>query len=727
MNNITNTSIVKALEENYMPYSMSVIISRALPEIDGLKPSHRKLLYTMYKMNLIKGSRTKSANIVGQTMKLNPHGDGAIYETMVRLTKGNESLLYPLIDSKGNFGKKYSRDMSYAAHRYTEAKLEKITEEFFKDINKDLVDFTPNYDNTVKEPTLLPTTFPSILTSPNLGIAVGMASNIPSFNLKEVCNLTIKYIKNPNMDVSKNLLVPDFSTGGSIIYSKDIFEKIYKTGRGSFKIRGKYKYDKKNNCIDIFEIPYTTTVENIIDKIIENIKNNTLREISDIRDETDKNGLKITIDLKKSVSVDALILKLYKLTSFEDTFSVNFNILIDSKPKVMGINEILDNWIKFRTKCIKRAVKYDLKKFKETLHLLKGLEAITLDIDKVINIIRSTKKDSNVIKNIKAGFNIDTKQAEYISEIKLRNLNQEYLMNKTSEIKKLNEEIERLELVYNSKEELNNIIIKDLKRVINKYSTNRKTDIINEDKVREITKEEMIDDYNVKYFFTKDGYFKKIPLTSLRSDLVQKVKEKDKIIYEIEGTNKSELLFFSNMRNVYKAKGFEFKDSKASELGEYLKRIFKLKEDEEIRYLLKTDDYKGFLIFCYENGKIAKVPLDSYKTKTNRKKLANAYYDKSKLVHMEYLKEDKDLVLISSINKVIIFNTDMLSIKKTKNSNGVQVMKSKNNSYLKQVNYLKEVEFKDNNYYKSNIPAIGTFLKKNDYILNINNLKIKGV
>lgn len=713
---VTKTDVINTLKQNYMPYSMSVIMSRALPEIDGLKPSHRKLLYTMYKMGLLKGGRTKSANIVGTTMRLNPHGDGAIYETMVRLTRGNEALILPYIDSKGNFGKVYSRDMSYAAARYTEAKLEKISEELFRDINKNTVDFVPNYDNTTTEPKLLPTTYPNILVSPNIGIAVGMACSIPSFNLKEVCQTTIKFLesKTGNIDIVKWLPAPDFSTGGELIYNRNKIESIYKSGRGSFYLRATYTYDEKNNCIDIKEIPYTTTIEAIIEKVTTLVKNNTTKDITDIRDETDKNGLKITIDLKRNADPDKLMKILYKKTPLKDSFSCNFNILINGNPRVMDIGNILNEWVKFRIGCIRRQLKYDIDKKTEILHLLRGLEKILLDIDKAVQIVKDTKKDKEVIPNLMEGFDIDEAQAEFIADIKLRNFNQEYIINKIKDIENLENEIKELIDTLNDEGKIKGIIKEQLKNVIKKYGKDRKSKLVDEDDIENITEEQLIEDYNVKFFLTYEGYLKKVSLVSLRGASKHKLKDSDYIIQEIETTNKAELLLFSNKHVVYKMKAYELEDNKASNLGEYLPNILGLDDDERILYIVGTTDFEGYMLFFFKNGKSAKIEMSSYETKTNRSRLANAYSDKEDLVFLTYLEEDREFVAISSINKVLIFNSEQINSKTTRNSQGVQVLKSKKGSTLKEIKELDEMEYEDLDYYRGNVPAIGTYLKKED-------------
>lgn len=712
--NIKKLNVIDTIETNYMPYSMSVIVSRALPEIDGLKPSHRKLLYTMYKMGLLKGQKTKSANIVGQTMRLNPHGDMAIYETMVRLTRGNEALLHPYIDSKGNFGKNYSRDMAFAAPRYTEAKLDTICEEFFNEIGNDTVDFVPNYDNTMQEPTLLPTTFPNILVNPNLGIAVGMASSICSFNLIELCNTTIKLLENENIDILEYLKAPDFSSGGELIYNQKDMRKIYEEGKGTFYLRGKYRFDKVNSCIDIYEIPYTANVETIIDQITDLVKNGTIKEITDVRDETDKNGLKITIDIKKSADVEQLMLKIFKYTKLQDSFSCNFNILINGHPRVLGVKAILLEWIAFRINCIKRGLRYDIARKTEKLHLLRGLEKILLDLDKAVKIVRDTKKDKDVIPNLMNGFEVDQVQAEFIAEIKLRNFNQEYILTKTKDIQDLEKELKTLQDTLNSDKKVKRIIVKQLEAVIKKYGQDRKTHIIEEHHIEEIRHEDLIEDYNVKLFLTKEGYLKKIPLISLRGSNGQKLKEGDVIIQEVEGTNKSDVLFFTNRHTVYKKKAYELEDSKTSNLGDYLPNLFALAENEKIIYMTATADYSGYMLFFFKNGKCAKIEMSSYETKTNRTQLANAYSDSNPLVAIMKITEDTELVAISSIHKVLIFNTNQINPKTTRNSQGVQVLKSKNNSVLAEIKQIEDVQYKDLDYYRGNIPAVGTFLKKED-------------
>lgn len=713
-NKYIEQKIVDTLKVNYMPYAMSVIVSRAIPEIDGLKPSHRKLLYTMYKMGLLRGQKTKSANVVGQTMKLNPHGDMAIYETMVRLTTGNMALLHPLVESKGNFGKVYSRDMRFAAPRYTEAKLNQICEEMFRDIDKDTVDFMDNYDGTMKEPILLPSVFPNILVNPNQGIAVGMASNICSFNLKEVCEATIAYIQKDNIDLMKYIKAPDFSTGGQLILNEHDMRKIYATGRGSFKVRAKYRYDKENSCIEVYEIPYTTSIEAIIEAIATIIKTGKMKDITDVRDETDLEGLKITIDIKKNSDPDDIMNRLFKLTPLCDSFGCNFNILIGQKPMVMGILEILDHWVQFRMDCIRRKSEFDIKKKSETLHLLSGLAKILLDIDKALRIIRNTEQEAQVVPNLMKGFGIDNIQAEFIAEIKLRNLNREYILRQTADIEKLKSEIEDLKDIVARDARVLDIICQQLKEISKKYGHERRTEIISEDDIEEVTSETFIEDYNVRLFLTHQGYIKKISLVSLRSSGEQKLKEDDFIIQEEETRNKAELLLFSNKCLVYKVRIHELPDSKASQLGDYLNNILDLEPGEIILKMHATDNYEGNLLFAYENGKAAKISVSSYATKTNRKKLSNAYNSDSPLVGIFFLDEDTDLVAYSSIDKVLLFNTTQINVKSTRNSQGVWVLKSKKGSIMTKVIPLSQVKFADPEYYRANIPAVGRYLKEED-------------
>jgi len=711
----TEQPITQTLEENYMPYAMSVIISRAIPEIDGFKPSHRKLLYTMYKMGLLTGNRTKSANVVGQTMKLNPHGDSAIYETMVRLSRGYEALLHPYVDSKGNFGKVYSRDMAYAASRYTEVKLDPICSEIFKNIDKDTVDFVPNYDNTQTEPTLLPVTFPNILVNPNQGIAVGMASNICPFNLEEICNTTIELINNPDHLIESTLKAPDFPTGGILIFSHAEMKNIYETGKGSFKIRAKYNYVKKDNCIEITEIPYTTTVEAIMDKIIELVKSGSIKEISDVRDETDLSGLKLTIDLKRGVDPDVLMTKLYKLTPLEDSFACNFNILIAGMPRVMGIKEILNEWIAFRTECIKRETYFNINKKREKLHLLIGLKKILLDIDKAIKIIRDTEDEAEVVPNLMIGFGIDEKQAEFIAEIKLRNLNREHVLKRISEVDELKKEIEELEDILANKNKLLKIIVDELTNVKNKFKQPRKTEIVFEDEITVYKAEEHIEDYPVTVFITREGYFKKITPQSLRMSGEQKLKEGDSITQVVETTNKSEILVFTDQCQVYKAHLYDFEESKASLLGDFLPAKLSMDEGENVLYAAITNDYNGYMLFFFEDGRAAKIDMSSYETKTNRKKLTNAYSGKSPLVAAMQIKDEIDCVLTSTNGRILIVNTGAISPKTTRDSMGIKVMTLKSNNKLKSVKELKDNTFVNPDRYKTkNIPAAGSFLSQQD-------------
>ena len=711
----SNQKITDTLKENYMPYAMSVIISRALPEIDGFKPSHRKLLYTMYKMNLLTGNKTKSANVVGQTMKLNPHGDAAIYETMVRLTRGNDSLLHPFVDSKGNFAKHYSRDMAYAASRYTEVKLDEISKELFKDIDKNTVDFTDNYDGTMKEPVLLPVTFPNILVNPNQGIAVGMANCVCSFNLKEVCDTTIAYLKNPKCDLMETLIAPDFTTGGEIIYNKEALASIYETGRGSFKVRSKWRYDKKNGFIEIYEIPYTTTSEAIIDKIVELIKNNKVREITDLRDETDLNGLKITLDVKKSTDADALMQKLFKMTPLEDSFSCNFNILDGNVPKVMGIREILEKWSIFRTNCIIRKTKYDINKLTHKLHLLEGLKKILLDIDKAIEIVRKTEKDEDVVPNLMRGFDIDEIQAEYVADIKLRNLNKEYILNRISDIDDLNKELDRLDKIVKDVKEVKKIIISELKEISKKYGKDRRTTILNEDEVEEFDATEAIDNYNLRVFLTSDNYLKKISHVSLRSSGAQKLKDDAYMLCEWDSTNVSDLVLISDKQNAYKVKLYDVADCKASDWGHFLPNILEMEPGERIVYIIPTNDYKGNITYIFENGRGAKIPLNCYETKTNRKKLINAYCKKFPLVSVIYSPEDTDIALYTNLDKVVVFNTSAIPEKTTRDTQGVIVMNLKKKSVLKKAVLLSESGLSNPDYYRArNIPAAGYYLKDED-------------
>ena len=713
---VVEQHITDTLEVNYMPYAMSVIMSRAIPEIDGFKPSHRKLLYTMYKMGLLQGGTIKSANIVGRTMQLNPHGDAAIYETMIRLARGNESLLHPYVESMGYCGKSYSKNKQYAASRYTEAKLAPISAELFRDIDKDTVDFVPNYDNTMTEPTLLPVTFPSVLVNANMGIAVGMASNICSFNLKEICDTTVALIKDPDADITETLKAPDFIGGGQILYDEDKMNEIFRTGRGSFKIRAKYSYDKKNNCIDIYEIPATTTTEAIIDKIVELAKGGKVKEISDIRDETDKKGLKITIDLKRGTDADKLMKKLYKMTPLEDSFGCNFNVLIAGTPRVLGVRELLLEWIAFRTECVNRRVFFDLSKAKDRLHLLEGLQKILLDIDKAIRIIRSTDEESEVVPNLMIGFGIDKIQADYVAEIKLRHLNREYILKKTEDIEKLRAEIEDMEDILASRSRVKKIIVNELSDVVKNYDKPRRSEIIyTSDIDDESEPDEEIPNYPVTLFFTKEGYFKKITPQSLRMSGEQKLKENDEIIETVEAANNTELLFFTDKCRVYKAKAADFDDSKASVLGDYVASKLEMEPDENAVYMAVTTDYKGFMLFFFENGKLAKIDLSAYETKTNRKKLIKAYCEKFPVVNMFCVTEDKEYVMKSTSGRILLLNTGAIAVKTTKDSMGVSVMTLKKGHRVSSVKEYTDGEFvKPARYRTRTLPAAGATLSADD-------------
>lgn len=708
--------ITETLKTNYMPYAMSVILSRAIPEIDGLKPSHRKLLYTMYLMGLLNGKTIKSANIVGRTMQLNPHGDASIYETMVRLSRGNESLLYPYVESKGNFGKAYSKNMMYAASRYTEAKLAPICSELFCDIDKDTVDFVDNYDNTMKEPRLLPVTFPTVLCNVTTGIAVGMASSIASFNIREVCETTIALMKNKAHVISDTLIAPDFVGGGYVLYDKDELDKIYETGKGSVKVRAKYSYDKSYNCIDITEIPPTTTSEAVIDKIVELAKANKVKEISDIRDETDLKGLKITIDLKRGTDPDKLMQRLYKLTPLEDTFSCNFNVLIDGKPGIRGVRELLNEWIRFRLNCITRRVNFSLAKKRKQLHLLKGLSKILLDIDKAIKIVRETENESDVVPNLMIGFGIDETQAEYVAEIKLRHLNREYILKRIDDIEALENEIAELEEVLSSEKRKKQIIISELQNVIKKYDTGRKSEILYEIPEDIETEEPEVEDYPVTVFLTHGGYLKKIKTANLRMSGEQKVKEGDAVARSVECSNKDELLVFTSKHQVYKAKLDDFPDTKASVLGEYLPGKLEMEEEETALYTAVISKYQGYMIFVFENGKLAKVDLSAYETKTNRKKLINAFSDKSPLAAAVYLEEDADIVITSQAGRNLLINTAVILPKTTKSTQGIQAMTLKKKSdKVISLHLYKEGEFeKEWRFRPKNLPAAGALLSAAD-------------
>ncbi len=707
--------ITETLETNYMPYAMSVIVSRAIPEIDGFKPSHRKLLYTMYKMGLLTGARTKSANIVGQTMRLNPHGDAAIYDTMVRLSAGYEALLTPFVDSKGNFGKVYSRDMSYAASRYTEAKLSAICAEVFRDIDKDNVDFVDNYDGSMTEPALLPTAYPNVLVSANSGIAVGMASQICGFNLNEVCQTAINYIRDPEFDIMSTLPAPDFSTGGEIIYDRREMEEIYRTGRGSFKIRAKWRHLPKENIIEIYEIPYTTTSEAIIDKVAELIKAGKVREINDMRDETDLGGLRLAIDLKRGVDPEKLMQKLFKMTTLQDSFPCNFNILVAGNPRVMGVREILDEWTAWRMECIRRRVFFDLQKKQEKLHLLKGLARILLDIDKAIEIIRNTELEADVVPNLMMGFGIDKVQAEYVAEIKLRNINREYILKRTAETESLENEIEELESILNNRRKIKNIIISELDAINKKYPQPRKTTIVYAGEVEEFTEEQQVEDYPVTLFLSREGYFKKITNQSLRMSSEQKYKEGDGLRLSFESSNRRELLFLTDKQQMYKARVSDFDDCKASVLGVYLPTKLGMDEGESVVTMIDPGDYKAHLLFVFENGKAARVELSAYETKTNRKKLVNAYSDKSPLVAVLVLDGEADIVCRASDDRALVFNTSLLAPKTSRATQGVGVMSLKAKRVVAGVQRLEESGIQNTARYRvRSLPAAGALLKPED-------------
>ena len=712
---VVEQPITATLDENYMPYAMSVIVSRAIPEIDGFKPSHRKLLYTMYKMGLLTGNRTKSANIVGQTMRLNPHGDAAIYETMVRLAKGNESLLHPFVDSKGNFGKVYSRDMAYAASRYTEAKLAPICAELFRDLDCDAVDFVDNYDNTTKEPALLPTTYPNVLVSANQGIAVGMASQICGFNLGEVCDTTIGLLKNPDHDIASTLLAPDFSTGGQILCEPEELRRIYETGRGGVKVRAKYRYLKSENIIEIYEIPYSTSLEAILDKVSELMKAGKIKEISDMRDETDLSGLKLAVDLKRGADPDKLMQKLFRLTPLQDTVSCNFNILIAGMPRVLGVRELLEEWLAWRTECVRRRVYFILHKKQEKLHLLQGLKRILLDIDKAIEIIRQTEEEAEVVPNLMIGFGIDQVQAEYVAEIKLRNINKEYILKRVQETASLEGEIEDLEDTLKKPARIRKIIVSELEDVRKKYAQPRKTEIIYSHEVEYEEEPEDIPDYPVTLFLSREGYFKKITPLSLRMGGDQKFKEGDELFRRVEATNNTELMFFTDRQQVYKVRAADFADSKASLLGDYLPTKLGMDEDEKVIDMVLPGDYSGHLLFFFENGKCARVALSAYATTSNRRKLTGAYSDKSPLTALLHLTEDRELALISTEPRALLLHTSLLAPKSTRSTQGVAVMNIKPRYHLERV-----CDFADSGivnlsrYRVRSIPAAGALLREED-------------
>ena len=711
----TEQAISETLELNYMPYAMSVIVSRAIPEIDGFKPSHRKLLYTMYKMGLLTGGRTKSANIVGQTMRLNPHGDAAIYETMVRLAKGNETLLHPFVDSKGNFGKVYSRDMAYAAARYTEAKLDPICAEVFKDIDSDTVDMVDNYDATMKEPALLPTTFPNVLVSANQGIAVGMASNICSFNLREVCDTAIALMKNPDHDILETLPGPDFSTGGELLFDEAATREIYSTGRGSFKLRAKWRYVKDGNLIEITEIPYTTATEVIMDKVAELIKAGKIKEIADMRDETDLGGLKLTIDLKRGVDPEKLMQKLFRLTPLQDSFPCNFNILIAGMPRVMGVGEILDEWTAWRTDCVKRRIFFQIQKKEDRLHLLKGLERILLDIDKAIAIIRETELENEVVPNLMIGFGIDEIQANYVAEIKLRNINKEYILKQTRAVDDLEGEIADLRDTLNSPRKLKNVIIKELQAVADKFGQPRRTEILYDAQEVAPEEEDDVPDYGVTVFVSKEGYLKKMTAQSLRMSGEQKFKEGDSLSFSRETTNRAEFLVFTDRYQCYKSRLSDFDDGKASQLGDYLPQKLGFEPGENLVAMVFCGDYKGFILFFFENGKAAKVPLSAYETKTNRKKLTGAYSDKSPLIKAVALDADEQMVVYSTDGRAAIFSTAQLLPKTTRNTQGVAVMTLKKKATLRDAVLLTQSGIVNESRYRTKtIPSAGAVLKEED-------------
>lgn len=712
---VVEQPIVSTIRENYMPYAMSVILSRAIPEIDGFKPSHRKLLYMMYKMGLLNGGRTKSANIVGATMKLNPHGDFAIYDTMVRLSRGYEALLHPYVDSKGNFGKFYSRDMAWAASRYTEAKLDAICNELFRDIDKDTVDFVDNYDNTMKEPSLLPVAFPSVLVNANTGIAVGMASNICSFNLREICETTAALIRDPDHDIKSTLPAPDFTGGCQIIYDENVINQVYETGRGSIKLRAKYVYDKSANCIDILSIPATTTCEVIIEKVIDLVKQGKVKEISDIRDETGIDGLKITIDLKRGVDADKLMTKLYRFTTLEDSYACNFNVLIAGVPRVLGVRALLEEWIAFRIECVRRRTYFDRNKKADKLHLLRGLEKILLDIDKAVKIVRETDEESEVVPNLMIGFGIDEIQAEYVAEIKLRHLNREYILKRTKDLEDLEKEIAELDEILKSKARIKTIIVKELKSIAEKYGQPRKSIIIYDDVARYEEETVEIPDYPVNLFFTKEGYFKKITPQSLRMSGEQKLKDGDEIIQELEFTNNCDLLFFTDKCQVYKAKADDFAQTKASVLGDYVAAKLGFDEGENAVKMVVTKDYKGMLLFAFENGKAAKVPLESYATKTNRKKLTGAYSDKSPLVGLLYIPEDEEVLFKASSGNMLLVHTGALALKTTRSTQGVAVLKPKKGHRLFSIERYKDGTFTNPKRYRTgSLPARGALPVNDD-------------
>ena len=707
--------ITETLEINYMPYAMSVIVSRAIPEIDGFKPSHRKLLYTMYQMHLLGGARTKSANVVGQTMKLNPHGDAAIYDTMVRLSRGYGALLHPLVDSKGNFGKVYSRDMAWAASRYTEVRLDSICAELFRDIDQDTVDFVDNYDGSMQEPTLLPTTFPNVLVSANQGIAVGMASNLCGFNLGEVCDATVAFLKNPQVNLLDHLKAPDFPTGGELLYDEGALRQIYETGRGSFQVRAKWRYLKGENLIEIYEIPYTTTVEAIMDKVAELVKGGKIREIADMRDETDLNGLKITIDLKRGTDPDKLMAKLFRSTTLQDSFSCNFNILIAGNPRVMGVGEILDEWIAWRMECIRRRVFFDLQKKRAKLHLLQGLGKILLDIDRAIAIIRNTEREADVVPNLMAGFDLDEVQANFVAEIKLRNINREYILKRTAETDALEKDIADLEATLESKRRIRGIIIRELKEIIRRYPSPRRTGIVAAESVAQMPDEDLVPDYPVQLFLSREGYFKKITPQSLRMSGEQKYKDGDELSQSFGATNRGELLIFTDRQQVYKAKLCDFADTKASVLGVYLPTVLSMDADEHVLCMVDPGDYRGELLLVFENGKAARIPVSAYETKTNRRRLTGAYSDKSPLVAVLPLYAGSEVVLFASDGRALLFPPEAVPLKASRTTQGVAVMALKKKAVVTQAQFAPDTLIHNHARYRArSLPAAGALLREDD-------------
>ena len=712
---VVEQPITDTLETNYMPYAMSVIVSRAIPEIDGFKPSHRKLLYTMYQMHLLGGARTKSANVVGQTMKLNPHGDAAIYDTMVRLSRGYGALLHPLVDSKGNFGKVYSRDMAWAASRYTEVRLDPICAELFRDIDQDTVDFVDNYDGSMQEPTLLPTTFPNVLVSANQGIAVGMASNLCGFNLGEVCDATVAFLKNPQVNLLDHLKAPDFPTGGELLYDEGALRQIYETGRGSFQVRAKWRYLKGENLIEIYEIPYTTTVEAIMDKVAELVKGGKIREIADMRDETDLSGLKLTIDLKRGTDPDKLMAKLFRSTTLQDSFSCNFNILIAGNPRVMGVGEILDEWIAWRMECIRRRVFFDLQKKRAKLHLLQGLGKILLDIDRAIAIIRNTEREADVVPNLMAGFDLDEVQANFVAEIKLRNINREYILKRTAETDALEKDIADLEATLESKRRIRGIIIRELKEIIRKYPSPRRTGIVAAESVAQMPAEDLVPDYPVQLFLSREGYFKKITPQSLRMSGEQKYKDGDALSQSFGATNRGELLIFTDRQQVYKAKLCDFADTKASVLGVYLPTVLSMDADEHVLCMVDPGDYRGELLLVFENGKAARIPVSAYETKTNRRRLTGAYSDKSPLVAVLPLYEGSEVVLFASDGRALLFPPEAVSLKASRTTQGVAVMALKKKAVVTQAQFAPDTLIRNHARYRArSLPAAGALLREDD-------------